>query len=157
SSQNGLRLSADGGATFNGPFNFIGDGADTFGGNADLAFASNGGLYWANVAGQGRRGITVNRTHPLTRAHQGARPVGNDTDSNMNPAIATGNNPNHVYAVWTNVGEPLGNAEVQFAHSTNAGQTWIDKQRISNNFFHGFTWPADVAVGPNGYVYVAFS
>src|SRR5262249_23216695 len=71
--------------------------------------------------------------------------------ADRNPASPFANN---LYVVWHDFNQT--NAPVRFARSTNQGATWTTLAGNLSGAGEGFTWPAEVAVAPNGDVWVAW-
>jgi hypothetical protein len=70
SSHNGVLLSTNAGGNFSNVFNFTNPpGTDTFNGDTDLIFDSQGRLFWSNLAGIGTMGVSVNEIDPVTGAN----------------------------------------------------------------------------------------
>ncbi len=159
SSHAGARISTTGGGTFGNTFFFANPpGTNTFNGDTDMAFDSQGRLYWANLAGTNTMGISVSRISPQTGASFSTVNVSNNADDK--PFIATDATPgspfvNRVYVIWTRF---AGVPEVFFSRSTNLGVNFFQPMILSDSASggQGFCWPADVAVAPNGDVYAAW-
>jgi hypothetical protein len=164
SSQNGVRITTNAGATFGSPVTFVPpSGTDTFRGDTDLKFDGLGRLFWSNIAGSGGNDVSVSQIDPATGANiTSTRVVG---EFNVDkPFMAIDTNPgspffNHIYVVWEHFSTtPFidGTPEVLFSRSTDQAVTWSAPLQLSNRSAEGFVWPADVSVAPNGDVYVAY-
>ena len=158
-SHNRINLSNDAGGSFSGPFAFTNPaGTTTTGGDIDLVYDSQGRLFFANLAGIGSLGVSVNEVNPTTGATisvANVRSNGDDKEfitADQNPGSPFQDN---LYMVWTgNFG--ISTTEVYFSRSTDQGATWSTALQLSNNGAEGFPWPSDVGVAPNGDVYVAY-
>jgi hypothetical protein len=146
SSQNQIRVSTNGGATFTATTLFPG----STGGDTAMTFDSTGRLFWVNIAGPG---LTIVQINPSTGAvSAGPFTVDNGGAADDKEFIAADPTNNNLYVVWTAfIGA---NTEVFIRRSTNQGVTWSAAVRadVENNF----VWPASVTVSTTGFVYVAY-
>jgi hypothetical protein len=154
SSQNGVRITSNGGATFGGPVEFVSPGSPYFEGDTDLQFDGQGRLFWSNLTGT--MAVSVSQINPATGANITSTQVSIGEDDK--PLLAIDTNPsspffNNIYVVWDAFS---GGPDVMFSRSTNQGVTWSRPLRLSNTSVEGYVWPADVAVAPSGDVYVAY-
>jgi len=161
-----MRFSLDGGATFPivtnslTPIGLQGQGY-VFGGDPSLTFDSQGRFFWSYLLVDFSPfdiTVVVLQVNPTTGAT-----IGNAIDvtpgaftddkqwiaGDTNPASP---NADNLYIVWTRFNAPL---QAMFSMSTNQGATWTAPQPYSLTT-EGFTWPAHVAVGPNGDVYANY-
>ncbi len=156
SSHTGVRLTTDGGSNFSATSLFANPaGTDTFNGDTDLIFDSQGRLFWSNLAGVGGMGISVNETNPVTGANISNTLVSNAADDKE--FITADQNPNspfrdNLYMAWTSFGT---GGDVLFSRSLDQGVTWSAPLNMTGGAA-AFDWPADVGVAPNGDVYVAW-
>ncbi|NET50505.1 MAG: hypothetical protein F6K09_17785 [Merismopedia sp. SIO2A8] len=161
SSHNGVRLSTNAGGSFSNVFNFTNPpGTDTFNGDTDLIFDSQGRLFWSNLAGTGTMGVSVNEIDPVTGANISTTNVrSNGDDKEFISADQTPGSPfqDSLYMVWTSNFDTSDLNEVYFSFSRDQGVNWSAPMQLSDNAGgEGFPWPSDVGVAPNGDVYVAY-
>ncbi len=157
-----LAISNDGGNTFpvisaNPP---LPAGHTGFGADDSLAFDSQGRLFWTYLTrAPAPNGLNVvsQQVNPTTGAFVGTPAIiasGNQDKewiaADSNPASAFRDN---LYVVWSDLS--LSGGAIQYARSTNQGATWTAPVTISGGS-QGFTWPPEVAVAPNGDVWVAW-
>jgi len=165
-----LRISADGGATFPTSANAPGGG----GGDGVLAFDGDGRLFWAYLSAAPWRAV-VARIDPTTGAvvdpttgaaggSEVVMPLPANVFNDDKPWIAADSNPaspwaGNLYLVFSRAFS--GNAggcgcwRVMLSRSIDHGATWSAPAVISGDG-EGFVWPAHVAVGPEGRLYVAY-
>ena len=161
-----MRFSLDGGATFPITTNALippglqGQGYVN-GGDPTLTFDSQGRFFWSYLLVDFSPfdiTVVVLQVNPTTGAT-----IGNAVDvtpgafSDDKQWIAGDENPaspfaDNLYLVWTRFDTPL---QAMFSMSSNQGATWTAPQPYSLTT-EGFTWPAHVAVGPNGDVYANY-
>jgi hypothetical protein len=163
SSQNGVRITTDAGATFDSPASFKDPaGYPGFGGDTDLQFDGEGRLFWSNAAATTVEStvINVSQINPMTGDTIRSTRVSNGP-SDDKPFMAIDTNPtspyfNTIYVVWTgdNADESLGT--VYISRSTDQAVSWSTPLALSSRSGEGFMWPSDAAVAPNGDVYVAY-
>jgi Bacterial Ig-like domain len=156
-----VAISNDFGRTF--PITRSANPCSGFGGDISLAYDSQGRLFVAYLAQQGADNeltVMAGQVTDTTTLGGGtfnavavsADDGGND-DKDWIAADANPDSPyrDNLYITWTD----LGASDIKFSRSLNQGGTWSAQQTVSAGG-EGFTWPSDVAVGPNGDVYVAY-
>jgi hypothetical protein len=156
-----LRLSLDGGATFAITRNAaLPAGQTFFQGDDSLAFDAGGRLFWSYLTNGSPSGpnIAVQQVNPATGALVGG-PALVATGSLDKGWLAADSNPaspfaNNLYVIWHDFNQL--NAPVRFARSTDHGATWNTLPGNLHPTTEGFTWPSEVAVAPNGDVWVAW-
>jgi hypothetical protein len=154
-----MKISLDGGTTFPITRNAVlPAGASGFAGDDSLAFDATGRLFWTYLTFPGPIDVVSLQVNPTTGAVIGTPSfvaTGNlDKDwlaADKNPASPFANN---LYSVWNDFNQT--NAPVRFSRSTNQGATWTTIAGNLSGAGEGFTWPAEVAVAPNGDVWVAW-
>lgn len=126
------------------------------GGDGDMAFDTQGHLYWVNIYGDAQ-GIQVARMNPTTGAADQQYNVsfGQFDDK---PAIAADTGrasrfKDSVYVVWSRVNGDA--ADIYFSRLVGGFGFSAPTLLVSGNGTN-FLWPADVAVAANGDVYVAY-
>jgi hypothetical protein len=152
-----LKISNDGGASFPITTNAVPASHD---GDDSLAFDSAGRLFWSYLQSPGVS-VVVQQVNPTTGALIGS-PVNaaSGTTNNDKAWLAADHNPaspfkDNLYIVWNDFGlDP--NAPIKFARSTNHGASWTVMSGTMSGPSEGFTWPSEVAVGPNGDVWAAW-
>jgi hypothetical protein len=151
-----LKISNDGGVTFPITTNAVPASHD---GDDSLAFDSAGRLFWSYLQSPGVS-VVVQQVNPTTGALIGS-PVdaAGGTTNNDKAWIAADSNPtspfkDNLYVVWNDFN--LSGAAVKFARSTNHGASWTVMSGTMSGPNEGFTWPAEVAVGPNGDVWASW-
>jgi hypothetical protein len=163
SSQGGLEVSTDGGATYNVQVFF----PNSNGGDTSIVFDSQGRLFWSNLAGNyysGQFGGTpmVVQVDPHTGAFLGA-PVVVSTPSSVADFQVTvgddkpvlGTDGTNLYMVWERY--TPGNSDwVLLSRSADQGQTWSPATIVTNPIEDGFVWGSSVAVLSNGTVGVTY-
>jgi hypothetical protein len=151
-----LKISNDGGATFPITTNAAPGFHD---GDDSLAFDSAGRLFWSYLAGPGVS-VVVQQVNPTTGALIGnSVDAAGGTTNNDKAWLAADSNPaspfkDNLYIVWNDFN--LTGAAIRFARSTNHGASWTVMSGTMSGSGEGFTWPAEVDVGPNGDVWVAW-
>jgi hypothetical protein len=164
SSQNGLEVSTNGGATFTSTTTFSkvgglpGGGEGGFG-DTSTAFDNQGRLFWTNLD-PATSGLAIKQLNPTTGAliagpfavHTPGAGFGDDKE------VLTADGNGNLYVVWTTFG-PNG-TQVLLSRSTDQGQTWSAATAVSpdpaTDTTEGFVWPATVTAAPNGDIYVAY-
>ncbi len=140
-------------------------------GDPSLAFDSQGRLFISHLSRSfGANELTVVAAQiadTTTLGNATYTPIqisvtnGNDDDKQWLAADANPSSPfrDNLYLVWTQftgIGAAAGGpTTVLFSRSTNQGVTWSAPQTLSAAG-EGFVWPAHVAVGLNGDVFVAY-
>ena len=158
SSQTGVRVSTNAGATFGSQVLFRPPaGSNAVGGDTELQFDGDGRLFWSNLAGSRALGVSVSQIDPTTGASITSTRVSNGPNDDK-PLMAIDTNPgspffNTIYIVWTEFSSSSGS--VLFSRSTNHAVTW-SRPLVLSKSTEGFVWPADVAIAPNGDIYVAY-
>jgi hypothetical protein len=156
SSQNGERISTNGGGTFTTPTTTFPIAAAA--GGTCTVYDAAGQLFWVNVDATDRFSprIALSQIDPATGSVMGSMryvstpPPGHKDDRPFLAAGADGS----LYAAWTRF-DTFNNPSVQLSRSTNLGQTWSNPVTVSTPT-EGFVGLATVAVDPDGYVYVAY-
>jgi hypothetical protein len=154
SSQNGLKVSTDAGATFTAtPTQYPVANSD---GDTSTVFDSQGRLFWANldILGGGNDAVAVTQLDPTTGAQIGTTnvvntPSGTDSDDKEYMTVDSNNN---LFVVWTRFSA---GTTILVSRSTDQGITWSSPVAVSGAG-EGFVWPSTVSVAPNGDVYVAY-
>src|SRR5262245_46938194 len=159
SSHRGLRLSTNFGNLFGGAVTFTNPtGTTNTAGDTDTAFNADGRLFWANLAGLGTGGVSVNERDPTSGALIPGSNVNVASTNDDKESLAADNSPtspfkNNLYVIWTSFAtSPV---QVRFSRSTNNGLSWSAPITLSTNT-EGFDWPVDVRTAANGDVYVAY-
>ncbi len=170
-SHRGIITSTDTGQTWSAPTLFPTIGGNS--GDTGMAFDSQGRLFWTNLGTPMNSGRIIQWTqaNPITGAQIGATVDINTAVGDPVPAANRGEDKEFIaideypaspftdnqYIVW---GQLLSPWRVMFAWSNDAGATWNQSNPFplySNAAASEDTpWPYDVAVGPDGDVYVAF-
>jgi hypothetical protein len=156
SSEAGLRIGTNAGATFGSQIPFpLPRGSIFSNGDTDLKFDAEGRLFWSNLPFPS--GVAVSQIDPTTGATITSTRLSNGpNDDKEFMAIDTSpDSPflNNIYVVWTEFSSNSG--MVLISRSTNQAVTWSSPLVLSKSA-EGFVWPSDVAVAPNGDVYVAY-
>ena len=150
-----VAISNDFGRTF--PITRTANPCSNFGGDISLAYDSQGRLFVAYLAQQGAdneltvlAGQVTDTTTPGAGNFNGVAVSADDGSNDDKEWIAADYNPasgfrDNLYIVWTD----LGASDIKFSRSLNQAATWSAPATISAGG-EGFTWPSDVAVGPNG-------
>jgi hypothetical protein len=164
SSQNGLKISMDGGATFGTNIIFaalhgtLGGGEGGFG-DTSTVFDNQGRLFWTNLTSTG---IGITQIDPSNGAvlagpfavHTAATNFGDDKE------FLTSDGNGNLYVVWTSFNNTNNQTQVLISRSTDQGQSWSAAIGVSPDpsvdSSEGFVWPATVSAAPNGDVYVAY-
>jgi hypothetical protein len=159
SSQGGLKVSTDGGATFSAlvAFPLANDGGDT-----TTVFDSQGRLYWANI-NYGTSGLSIVQLDPATGRVR-AGPFDVDIPPGVAPRfsddkeVLAADNDGNLFIVWTS--NVTGGSQVYLARSTDHGRTWPQVVTVSPDpsvdNSEGVVWPTDVTVDPEGNVLVSY-
>jgi hypothetical protein len=168
SSQNGLKVSTNGAATFSSLTTFPDPaGSTNNSGDTATAFDSTGRLFWANLAQYpSQRDVAVTEINPTTGATIGTtvRVPNPNTQPSDKEYLAADTNPNsphrdNLYLSFEMYNSTDDEFEVFVSRSTDHGATWSTPMQLSVNSgvnSEGFTWPSTVNVAPNGDVYVAY-
>ena len=169
SSQNGLQVSTNAGATFSATTTFpLASGASGDNGDTAMAFDSQGRLFWANLESisTGGRDVVVTQVNPTTGATFGSgvripNPNTRPSDKEFLAADTNPNSPDHdnLYVSFDMYNSSTDEFEMFVSRSTDQGQTWSTPLQLSVNSganSEGFTWGSTVSVAPNGDVYVAY-
>jgi hypothetical protein len=156
-----MKISLDGGATFPIQRNAMLPGGQTFfQGDDSLAFDAQGRLFWTYLTDGTPAGPNVVslQVNPTTGAVIGGPSfvATSNLDKEWIAADANSSSPfaNNLYVIWHDFN--LTNAPVRFARSTDQGATWTTIAGNLSGPGQGFTWPSEVAVAPNGDVWVAW-
>lgn len=168
-----LRVSNDGGGTFQPAVGAMVPATHGLCGDPSLAFDSQGRLFWTylgcifddmgNITGID---IFIAQVNPATGTILAGYPVnvtaavglpanmGFFHDKEWLAADSFAGSPfvDNLYVVWTEFANPT---RVVSTFSTDQGMTWNAVVQHSGGG-EGFVWPAHNAVGPNGDVYVAY-
>ena len=156
-----MRISLDGGLTFPIVRNAVlVPGQTSFNGDDSLAFDSAGRLFWSYLSSGTPTGpnISVVQVNPTTGAIIGSPALVATTNLDKG-WIAADANPlspfaNNLYVIWHDFAQT--NSPVRFARSTDQGVTWTTLPGNLSGAGQGFVWPSEVAVAPNGDVFVAW-
>lgn len=168
-----LRVSTDGGVTFEPEVMFTVPVTHAVAGDPSITFDSQGRLFVAYLGvpspGQGID-VFIAQCDPATGAILVGYPV-NVTASIGLPAsvehshdkdwLAADMNPaspfrDRLYLVWTDFTITGGGNEVLTTYSADQGATWSSALNVSDALVEGFCWPGNNFVAPNGDVYVAY-
>jgi uncharacterized repeat protein (TIGR01451 family) len=165
SSQNGIRLTSDLGATLTGNV-FFPLPAGSLGSNGDTstAFDGQGRLFWTNLAAfSAQRDVAVAQLDPSTGTQIGStarvpnvNQLGSDKQvlaADTNPSSPFFNNVYVAYAMFIGTDDQF---EVFFSRSTNNGVSFSAPKKLSDNSVEGWTWAISMSVASNGDVYVAY-
>jgi hypothetical protein len=157
-----LRISTDGGATFPTSVSRpLPSGQTSSAGDDSLAFDAQNRLTWSYLThdSSGGTNVAAVQVNPTTGAIVGSAALiaTGDLDKEWIAADHNAASPfaNRLYAVWTDFGQSS-NAPVRFARSVDQGATWTINAGNLTSSGEGFTWPPEVAVGPNGDVWTAW-
>jgi hypothetical protein len=159
SSHRGLRLSTNLGGLFGGAVTFTNPaGTTNTAGDTDTAFNADGRLFWANLAGIGTGGVSINERNPTSGALVAGSNVNVANTNDDKEFIAADTSPtspfkNNLYLAW--MAFAFNPTQVRFSRSTDNGLTWSSPIILSANN-EGFDWPVDVHTAANGDVYVAY-
>jgi hypothetical protein len=158
SSEEGVRLTTNAGATFSPPAFFKPPQGATRGDDSDLQFDGQGRLFWSNRVGASGSGIAVSQIDPATGADIRSTLVTRGSNDDK-PFMAIDTNPsspffNNIYIVWTRIGG--GTSQIFFSRSTDQAVTWSTPRQLSDAPLASIVFPSDVSVAPNGDVYVAY-
>ena len=156
-----LKISLDGGSTFPIVRNAVlAPGQTFFQGDDSLAFDAAGRLFWSYLSGGTPTGpnVSVVQVNPTTGAIVGSPTLVATTNLDKEWLAADANplSPfaNNLYVVWHDFAQT--NAPVRIARSIDHGVTWTTLPGNLSGPGEGFTWPSEVAVAPNGDVFVAW-
>jgi hypothetical protein len=169
--QNGFAWSGDGGATFTdgglvppGPFRFFGNPAFAYDKSGFVYYATRG----ATVQGYGRVfvGRSTTTTTPVSFGTPIAVILGMKAYENgtieEKPAIAidttSGADQGMIYLAWSEVpyaGSP--NAQIIFAKTMPQTLPQLSQAGVLSPSFGGFHHGVDIAIAPNGNVYIVWS
>jgi subtilisin-like proprotein convertase family protein/Ca2+-binding RTX toxin-like protein len=171
-----LFASTDGGGMFGPRQTFPNLPGGGNGGDTAMSFDSQGRLFWANLntPPAASRDFAVSQINPATGAQIGAtvNVIASSGDPNANlsddkeflAADESAFSPfaDNLYAVWSKLGigqqfdnQPV-TAEVFFTASSDQGANWSLPVQVSDSVAEGYPWPPDVAVAPDGDVFVAY-
>jgi hypothetical protein len=168
----GVRVSTDGGVTFQSQVNVAApSGYNTgSGGDSSLAYDSQGRLFWAFLLSKNTVGgfdVFLAQCNPNTGAILAGYPVNvsvsagvpndNSTHSHDKCWLAvdsTAGSPFHdrLYVVWTDL---AGGSSILNSFSSNQGTNWSAALKLSGSG-EGFVWPSQNSVATNGDTYVAY-
>ena len=165
-----VRISQDGGATWSAPIQAPVPPTHFCDGDPSLTFDGQGRLLWSYLGGRfdnNNVDIFITQLNPATGEVAPGFPV-NVTESIGMPAqnafyhdkewldadrSVTGPFADRLYLAWTELNTV--NRPVLTSFSSDHGLHWSAATPVSSPV-EGFTWPAHVAVAPNGDVYVAY-
>jgi hypothetical protein len=158
SSEEGLRLTTNAGASFSSPVLFKPPPGATRGDDTDLQFDGQGRLFWSNRVGASGSGVAVSQIDPATGASIRSTLVSRGSNDDK-PFMAIDTNPaspffNNIYVVWSRIGG--GTSQIFFSRSTDQAVTWSKPFQVSDPAVASTLFPSDVTVAPNGDVYVAY-
>ncbi len=169
-----LRVSNNGGASFEDPVICQFPSSHQMAGDPVVAFDAEGRLFWiylgwlnSNVGmdvflvqcnpetGEILPGYPVNAT-TLAQA-PGTHPFGNDKPWLAIDTWQSSPNKNNIYLVWTLFyGANFGGTVIVSTRSSDQGLTWSEGIEMDGSLFGLFDWPAHLAVASNGDVFCAF-
>jgi hypothetical protein len=163
SSQNGVRITTNAGATFGRSSSFKDPaGYPGVGGDTDLQYDGQGRLFWSNstAATVESTVIVVSQIDPTSGASITSTRVDNGPGDDK-PLMAIDTNPggpffNTIYVVWTGFSSDRSLGSVFFSRSADQAVSWSTPLALSSPSREGMVWPSDVSVAPNGDVYVAY-
>ncbi|MDM7913931.1 MAG: FlgD immunoglobulin-like domain containing protein [Candidatus Eisenbacteria bacterium] len=162
-----LRVSIDGGQTFQPPVASSIPPTHYAVGDPSLAFDADGRLYWtylASLVDDTHTDIFLAQCDPATGEVLPGYPVNisaqtgfeSCTDKEWLAVDSWPGSPfaNRLYVTWTDMGSgcSFANDNQRFTYSTDHGLTWATKQTLAT----GSSWPVSMAVASNGDVYVAY-
>ncbi len=168
-----LRVSNDGGISFEDPIFCEYPPTHQLAGDPVVAFDAEGRLFWVYLgwlnSGVGMD-IFLAQCHPETGEIMDGYPVnastlaaapGTHPFANDKPWVAidtwqSSPHKNNIYLVWTLFyGETFSGTVIAYTRSTDQGITWSEGVEMDSSLFGLFDWPAHVAVASNGDVYCA--
>jgi hypothetical protein len=158
SSQGGLRVSANAGASFVSTTPF----PDTVSSRGDTSTVYDGAgrLFWVNLNDIGSSiGISIVQVNPVTGfVIAGPFSVASLPDgfSDDKPLIAANPVSHDLYVVWTRFVGAGPYSTTMLSRSTDHGATWSEHPVPVSLPDEGFTYNNSVAVAPDGDVYVAY-
>lgn len=168
-----LRVSTDGGVTFQPEVLFTVPPSHAVAGDPSITFDSQGRLFVSYLGvpspGQGID-VFIAQLNPATGAILAGYPVnvtaaiglpGSVNHSHDKEWLAADMNPaspfrDRLYLVWTDFTLTGGGNEVLTTYSTDQGATWSTAVLVSDALVEGFCWPGNNFVARNGDVYVAY-
>ena len=151
SSEEGVRLTTNAGATFIRPVFFKPPPGATLGDDTDLQFDGQGRLFWSNRVGASGSGISVSQIDPATGANVTSTLVSRGSNDDK-PFMAIDTNPgspffNNIYVVWTRIGGPT-QSQIFFSRSTDQAVTWSTPLQLSDATVASIVFPSDVSAAP---------
>src|SRR5262249_8670611 len=158
SSEEGVRVTTNAGATFSRPVFFKPPQGATLGDDTGLQFDGQGRLFWSNRVGASGSGVAVSQIDPATGANIRSTLVSRGSNDDA-PYMAIDTNPtspffNNIYVVWTRIG--CATSQIFFSRSTDQAVTWSTPFQVSDPAVASTLFPSEVTVAPNGDVYVAY-
>lgn len=169
-----VRVSNDGGATFQPAVLLAVPPMYSIGGNAVATFDSQGRLFVTYLANPPFQGIDiiVSQLDPATGATLPGYPVNVTTSPGVNipgsvfhmhdkPWIAADMNPaspfaDRIYLLWTDFSLLEGANVILTTYSSDQGLTWTPALMVSDSLVEGFVWPSNNYVANNGDLYIAY-
>ncbi len=161
SSQNGIRVSTDGGATFGADVTFpilnTDSGSD---GDTAAVFDPSGRLFWANLSNFSGNDdqVEITELNPQTGAQIGSTYVVDTPPAGMSDdkEFLTSDSNGDLYMVWSCLSDSSFASTILINRSTDHGKTWMASPVTVSTAAEGWSWPSTIAVGPNGDVFVSY-
>lgn len=169
-----IRVSNDGGATFQPAVPYALPPMHNIAGNTVATFDSAGRLFVTFLSSPPGFGldIVVSQLDPADGTTLGGYPVNVTASPGVNlpggaqhlhdkPWIAADMNAaspfaDRIYLLWTDFSLAVGGNVILTTYSTDQGLTWTPALMVSDSFAEGFVWPSNNYVANNGDLYIAY-